>query len=116
MAKKRIKLSDEIRQAVRNFVAMSRNGICGELGIDKGLFSRFMAGTAGLSVGNLDALAAPLIGVKGCNVETDKRHERRGFTDDEMAVLLDFTRQTPTRWNMTAKARDGHTTRPHNQG
>ena len=57
MGKKRTKLSDEMRQAVKDFTAMSRNGICRELGIDKGLFSRFMAGTAGLSVGNLDALA-----------------------------------------------------------
>ena len=47
-----------------------------------------------------------LIGVKTYNVETDKRHERRGFTADEMAVLLDFmAKAAPARWNMTATAR-----------
>ncbi len=57
MGKKQVKLSGEIRQAVEGFTAMSRNGLCRELGIDKGLFSRFMAGTGGLSMANLDALA-----------------------------------------------------------
>ena len=46
-----------------------------------------------------------LVGVKGYNVETDKRHERRGFSADEMAVLLDFTRQAPARWCMSGPAR-----------
>jgi len=46
-----------------------------------------------------------LIGVKGYNVETDKRHERRGFAADEMAALLDFTRKAPARWCMNPQAR-----------
>ena len=46
-----------------------------------------------------------LIGVKMYNVETDKRRERRGFSAEEMAVLLEFTRQAPTRQGMTAQAR-----------
>ena len=57
MGKKRIRLSGEIRQAVEGFTDTSRNGLCRELGIDKGLFSRFMAGTGGLSMASLDALA-----------------------------------------------------------
>ena len=46
-----------------------------------------------------------LVGMKGYNAETDKRHERRGFTADEMVVLLETTRQAPDRWGMTGKAR-----------
>ena len=46
-----------------------------------------------------------LIGVKGYNAETDKRHERRGFSAEEMAMLLDFTAKAPTRWGMSGKAR-----------
>ena len=46
-----------------------------------------------------------LVGVKGYNCEIDKRHERRGFSAEEMAALLDYMRQAPTRWGMTAPAR-----------
>ena len=46
-----------------------------------------------------------LLGVKSYNVETDKRHERRGFTADEMDALLNYTAAAPARWNMTAQAR-----------
>ena len=46
-----------------------------------------------------------LVAVRTYNVETDKRHERRGFSAEEMAALLDFTRQAPARWGMTAPAR-----------
>ncbi len=46
-----------------------------------------------------------LFGVRGYNPETDKRHERRGFTADEMAVLLPVTRRASTRWGMTGPAR-----------
>jgi transcriptional regulator with XRE-family HTH domain len=53
---RRIKLSDQIRRAIDQS-GMSRNAICKELQIDKGQMSRFMAGTAGLSVANIDAMA-----------------------------------------------------------
>jgi len=46
-----------------------------------------------------------LVGLKGYSAETDKRYERRGFTPDEMAALLAWTRQAPTRWGMTDPAR-----------
>jgi len=46
-----------------------------------------------------------LVGLKTYNAETDKRHERRGFTADEMSVLLSFTARAPTRWGMTGPAR-----------
>ena len=45
-----------------------------------------------------------LIGVKGYNIEIEKRHERRGFTTDEMTVLLDFTRHAPARRGMSGAA------------
>lgn len=56
MDKEPVRLSDQIRQAV-SASGLSHYGICKVLGIDKGLMSRFMAGKAGLSVANLDALA-----------------------------------------------------------
>jgi integrase len=46
-----------------------------------------------------------LLGLKGYNVETDKRRERRGFTSEEMAALLAWTRQAPTRWGMSGPTR-----------
>ncbi len=46
-----------------------------------------------------------LVGLRGYNAETDKRRERRGFTADEMAVLLAATRQGPVRADMTGPAR-----------
>lgn len=47
----------------------------------------------------------PLVGLKSYNPETDKRHERRGFTAEEMAALLVTTRQGPERGGMTPLAR-----------
>jgi transcriptional regulator with XRE-family HTH domain len=62
MGKRQAKMSDEIRQAVDDS-GLSRYRICKELGIDQGLFSRFMAGTSALSLDNLDKLA-DLLGLK----------------------------------------------------
>ena len=56
MSAKRIKLSDQIRQAV-NASGLRRCRICEEIGLDQAVFSRFMADKSGLSVKNLDALA-----------------------------------------------------------
>jgi predicted XRE-type DNA-binding protein len=55
MGKRRLKLSDEIRQAVHAF-GLSRYRISRTLGIAESTMSRFMAG-GGLSMVNLDALA-----------------------------------------------------------
>jgi transcriptional regulator with XRE-family HTH domain len=56
MSAKRIKLSDQIRQAV-DASGLRRCRICEEIGLDQAVFSRFMADKSGLSVKNLDALA-----------------------------------------------------------
>jgi transcriptional regulator with XRE-family HTH domain len=56
MARRRVKLSDQIRRAV-DAAGVSRYVICKATGIDKALMSRFMASTGGLSVASLDALA-----------------------------------------------------------
>lgn len=56
MGKKRISLGDQIRQVVKA-MPMSRNALCKTAGIDKGSFSRFMAGQATLGLAKLDALA-----------------------------------------------------------
>ena len=55
MNEQRIKLSDQIRQAV-DASGMSRYRIAKELGISESTMSRFMAGS-GLLLDNLDALA-----------------------------------------------------------
>ena len=59
MSKKRASLGDQIRQAVKD-APMSRNALCKAAGIDKGSFSRFMAGRVGLTLANLEAVAAIL--------------------------------------------------------
>ena len=59
MAKKRTKLSDQVRRAVDES-GVSRYAICKATGIDQGQFSRFMAGQTGLSISALDALADAL--------------------------------------------------------
>ena len=56
MAAKRVKLSAQIRQTVDES-GMSRYAICKATGIHQAAMSRFMAGTVGLSMANLDALA-----------------------------------------------------------
>ncbi len=71
MGKKRIKLSDQIRQAVDDS-GLSRYRISKELGIAESTMSRFMSGQGGLSMEYLDALADLL----GLNVTTDKRRRK----------------------------------------
>ena len=56
MRKKKIKLSDQIRQAV-DASGVSRYRISKDLGISESTMSRFMAGIGGLSMEYLDALA-----------------------------------------------------------
>jgi transcriptional regulator with XRE-family HTH domain len=56
MAKRRIKLSDQIRRAV-DASGLSRYRISKEIGVAESTMSRFMSGQGGLSLANLDALA-----------------------------------------------------------
>ena len=56
MAKSRVKLSDQIRDAVRKS-DMSRYEIWKATGIDQGALSRIVAGKAGMSFESLDRLA-----------------------------------------------------------
>ena len=53
---KRIKLSDQIRQAI-DTCGLSRNRVCKGTGIDKATISRFMSGERGLPTPALDRLA-----------------------------------------------------------
>ena len=73
MAKKRIKLSDQIRQAVEGS-DLSRYAICKATGIDQAQFSRFMAGKGGLLMANLDAVADLL----ELDIAPRKKSGRRG--------------------------------------
>ena len=56
MGKKRIRFSDQIRQAVDSS-GLSRYRICKEARIDQATFSRFMSGKVGMALPTLDALA-----------------------------------------------------------
>ena len=56
MSDKRVRFSDQIRQAVDSS-GLSRYRICKEAGIDQATFSRFMSGKVGMALPTLDALA-----------------------------------------------------------
>ena len=56
MAKRRVRLSDQIRRAVDD-CGLTRYAIFKATGIDQGTLSRFVAGAAGLCLDNLDRLA-----------------------------------------------------------
>lgn len=56
MSAKRIKLSDQIRMAVKS-APLNRNQISLATGIDPGVLCRFVAGKVGLLMQNLDKLA-----------------------------------------------------------
>jgi hypothetical protein len=60
MARKRVKLSDQIRQAV-DASGMSRYRICKTLGIAESTLSRFMSGKGGLSQEYIDGVADLLV-------------------------------------------------------
>ena len=68
MAKRRQKLSDQIRRAVRE-CGMSRYEIWKVTGIDQGTLSRFVAGKAGMTIDSLDRLADLL----GLNITVRRR-------------------------------------------
>lgn len=73
MAKKRIKLSDQVRAAV-DASELSRYRIAKELNISESTMSRFMSGEVGLSMEYLDRLADLL----GLNITTEKKDANRG--------------------------------------
>jgi transcriptional regulator with XRE-family HTH domain len=56
MSKKRVKLSDQVRQAV-DASQLTRYRMCKTLGIAESTMSRFMSGRGGLGMAYLDALA-----------------------------------------------------------
>ena len=56
MSKKRTKLSDQVRRAVKES-GLTRYAICQETGIDQGAMSHFLAKHRGLSMDSLDRLA-----------------------------------------------------------
>lgn len=56
MAKRRVKLSDQVRRAV-DASGLSRYRVAKEIGVAESTMSRFMSGQGGLSLANLDALA-----------------------------------------------------------
>jgi len=51
------------------------------------------------------AADSPLSHLRGGNVRTDRRHDRRALTDPELRKLLDTTRRAPTRFRMTGPDR-----------
>jgi transcriptional regulator with XRE-family HTH domain len=73
MGKQRVKLSDQIRQAV-DASGLSRYRISKALGIAESTMSRFMSGQGGLSMENLDALAELL----GLDLAAGKSSKKKG--------------------------------------
>ena len=73
MAKRRARLSDQIRRAVDD-CGLTRYAIFKATGIDQGTLSRFVAGAAGLSLDNLDRLADLL----DLNITTGTRRRPKG--------------------------------------
>jgi hypothetical protein len=73
MAKKRVRMSDQIRQAI-NASDRSRYRICKELGLSEATMSRFMNGTGGLSMECLDALGDLL----DLNLQAPKARQKGG--------------------------------------
>jgi integrase len=51
------------------------------------------------------ASESPLVHLQGLNVKTDRRHDRRALSPDEMRWLLDVTAKAPERYGMTGEAR-----------
>jgi transcriptional regulator with XRE-family HTH domain len=72
MAKKRLRFTDEIRQAV-NASGLTRYRICQELSIKEAQMSRFMNGKGFLGQANLDALAELL----GLHVSAEKPRRKK---------------------------------------
>ncbi len=48
---------------------------------------------------------SPIRHLKARNVRTDRRHDRRAFTDSELSALLTSTNQSPARYGMTGPER-----------
>ena len=72
--KKRVSLSDELRQAVERS-GLSRYAIWQQAGIDQGSMSKFMAGERGLTLESIDKLAE-LLGLH--IVAKPERHRPKG--------------------------------------
>lgn len=73
MAKRRKKLSDQIRRSIET-CGLTRYRISKETGIDQSNLSRFIHGEVGLSMDSLDRLADLL----DLNITTDKRRQPKG--------------------------------------
>lgn len=72
MGNERVKLSDQIRQAI-DVSGVSRYRICKEIGLTESTMSRFMSGKSGLSLAVLDDLADLL----RLNITMTKRKKRK---------------------------------------
>lgn len=78
MTKKRVTLSDQVRQAVEES-GMSRYAICKTLGLSQATMSRFMSGKGGLSMDYLDALADLLdLNITAVEPKTPKKGPHSG--------------------------------------
>ena len=71
MARKRIKMSDQLRHVIENS-SMSRYRIWQETGIDQSTLSKFMLSKGGLSTDALDRLADLL----DVNITTGRRRQK----------------------------------------
>ena len=67
---KKLKLSDQLRDAIRN-AGCSRYEICRQTGIDQSVLSKFMSGERGVSLTTVDMLCEFL------KVDLTKRRDKR---------------------------------------
>jgi len=51
------------------------------------------------------AAESPLVHLNGLNVKTDRRHDRRALSVDEVKMLLEKTHNGPERYEMTGAER-----------
>jgi plasmid maintenance system antidote protein VapI len=73
MAKKKHKLSDQLRQAIED-AEESRYRIAQDTGLDQAVLSKFVLGQRGVSLDTIDVLGEYL----GLSISTDKHRTRKG--------------------------------------
>jgi len=77
-------------------------------GLSAQTFNFYLAAVKGLCrfmVRGRRATENPLVGLDPLNVRTDRRHDRRALTVDELRTLLDTTDNGPERFGMTGTVR-----------
>jgi len=97
--------SDISASRVQRYIAGLREGENGISIQSHNYYLQAVKGFCRWMVQDRRASESPLTHLKGLNVRTDRRHDRRALEPDEIRRLLEVTRQEPTRWKMTGPER-----------